>query len=316
MGRYLLKRALQIILVMLIVATIVFFLVNTMPGNPVYMYAGSDVLTDEEYVVIEQKLGLDKPIIERYIAWLTAVLRGDLGVSYKYHKPVLEVIGSRVWVTLYLSVISTLISMPVGILFGIITAVKRGKKADTVITLLANLTACLPTFWVGICLMYIFSLKLGWLPATDFIWPWEGLGDHIKHLIMPLFCLSLGGIASTARQTRSSMLEVIKQDYIRTARSKGVAEIRVIFGHMMRNGLIPIITLLGSRLAMMIGGSIFVEAVFGIPGMGSLIVNCITTKDVPAIQALVLLTALVSCIAFIITDILYVAVDPRISLAE
>jgi peptide/nickel transport system permease protein len=314
MGKYLLNRILQTLVVLLIVTTAVFFMVNLLPGDPVYIYAQSDTISPEQYNIIHHQLKLDQPLWERYITWVTDVCKGDFGISYKYHIPVWELIGSRIGITLFLSTLSMLISMPLGILFGILTAIKRNSKIDTIITLIANITGCLPVFWVGICLIYVFSLNLHWLPSTGFFWPWEDPIEHLRHLVMPLSCLSLMGIAFTTRQTRSSMLEVIRQDYIRTARAKGLPEKKVITVHMLKNALIPIVTLFGMRLAHMIGGSMFVETVFNIPGMGTLIINCISFRDIPTVQALVLLTAVACSIAFIITDLMYVIVDPRISL--
>ncbi|WP_434310658.1 ABC transporter permease [Hominifimenecus sp. rT4P-3] len=315
MGKYLLRRLGQTILVMFIVSTLVFFLVSMLPGDPVYAVLGEDI-TPEEYQVMYLKLGLDKPVAQRYIDWLINVLHGDFGSSTQYHTSVVDVLADRVPVTLWFAVISTLISFPIGILFGVLTAVKRGKPTDTVITLIANLCACLPQFWIGICLMYVLALKTGLLPSSGFTWPWVDLGLHLRQVIMPMICLSIGGIAGITRQTRSSMLEVIRQDYVRTARSKGLKEKVVIMVHVMKNGLIPIITLLGNRLAFLIGGSMFVESVFNIPGMGQLFVKAVTGKDIQLIQACVLLTALVSCLAYIVTDILYMVVDPRISLVK
>lgn len=317
MAKYLIKRLIQMIVVLIIVSFAAFFLTSLMPGDPVYAVAGTDDLQEDQYQAIYESLGLDKPLITRYFEWVKGVLHFDFGNSYVYNMPVWDLIGSRVAITLYLSFLSLLISVPIGVLFGVITAVKRGSKLDTVITLLANITACLPQFWIGICLMYVFGLKLGVLPSFGLEWPWEvGTGEHIRQLIMPLICLSLGGIAGFTRQTRSSVLEVIRQDFVRTARSKGVKEKVVIAKHILRNSLIPIITVLGSRLAFMIGGSMFVENVFSIPGMGSLVMRCVNSHDIPTIQALVLITATVSCLAYMITDILYVAIDPRISLVS
>ena len=165
-------------------------------------------------------------------------------------------------------------------------------------------------------MMYIFSVQLGWLPSFGFTWPWENFGQHILELIMPIICLSIDGIAGIARQTRSSMLESIRQDYVRTAWSKGLTERSVIYIHTLKNSMIPIVTLLGVRLSYMVGGSIFVESVFSIPGMGSLLVRAITSKDIPVVQACVLLTAFVTCAAYILTDLLYVLVDPRIKLTQ
>ena len=207
--------------------------------------------------------------------------------------------------------------MPIGVIFGVISAVKRKTWVDAVITLIANTLNCLPQFWIAIVLMYFFCIKQQLLPAMGFNWPWiVGAKKFFQTLFMPMICLCLGGIAGFVRQTRSSMLEVIRQDFIRTAFSKGLTDRKVYFKHMMRNGLIPIITILGSRLAYIMGGSMFVETVFSIPGMGSLAMRCVQSKDIPTIQAVVIITTVISCIAYIITDILYVIVDPRISLTE
>lgn len=316
MARYLLKRVFQAILVMLIISIGVFLLVSFLPGDPVYAILGEGI-SQETYYITYQELGLDKPILIRYFNWLSGAFRGDFGTSYQFHMPVKELLAERIPITIYLSVLATLIAMPLGVLFGVISAVHRGKPADTVITLAANVCSCLPQFWVGIFLMYVFAQKLGILPSFGFVMPpWEDFGEHIRHLIMPIICLSIDGIAGIARQTRSSMLESIRQDYVRTARAKGLKEWAVIYVHTLKNSMIPIVTLLGVRLSYMVGGSIFVESVFTIPGMGSLLVRAITQKDMPVVQACVMLTALVTCLAYIVTDVLYVMVDPRIKLAK
>lgn len=288
-------------------------LVNLMPKDPVYALFGSDI-SQEEYDAAFHNMGLDKPLLYRYFLWAKDFITGNFGTSYRYHLPVTELIGQKVGITLYLSVLSTLISFPLGMLLGVITAVKRGKWQDTVLTLMANLTASLPGFVIAIVLLYVFCIKLKVLPSTGFTFPWQDFGKHIRQLILPLFCLSLGGIAGICRQTRSSMLEAIRQDYVRTARSKGLKENYIIKTHVLRNGLIPIITMIGGRLAHMIGGSVFIENVFSIPGMGTLMVQAVNDVDVPVMQACVMLSALVISLAYLVTDFLYVAVDPRISL--
>ena len=315
MARYLLKRILQTVVVMLIISIGVFLLVSLLPVDPVYAMLG-DSITQETYDIAYKELGLDKPLPVRYIDWLVNALRGDFGTSYQFSLPVMELLKERVPITIYLSVLATLIAMPLGVLFGVISAVNRGKASDTVITLVANACSCLPQFWIGIFLMYIFAMKLGWLPSFGFTMPWDDFGKHVQQLVMPIICLSIDGIAGITRQTRSSMLESIRQDYVRTAWAKGLKARTVIYVHTLKNSLIPIVTLLGIRLSYMVGGSIFVESVFSIPGMGSLLVRSITAKDIPVVQACVLLTALVTCLAYILTDVLYVLVDPRIKLTK
>ncbi len=313
MIRYIGKRIAQTVIVMLLVSFITFLLVSVMPKDPVYSLFGSDV-TPDEYEVLYKRLGLDQPILVRYGKWLADILRGDLGTSYAYRMPVGEVVGKKIGVTMYMSIVSTLISFPLGMLFGVITAVKRGKWQDNVFTFLANIMGSIPGFVIAIVVLWVFCVQLKWLPSSGFAFPWEDFGTHIRTIIMPMFCLVLGGVAGVTRQTRSSMLEAIRQDYVRTARSKGLKENYIINKHVLRNGLVPIITLIGGRLAMMIGGSVFIENVFSIPGMGALMVNSVNKVDVPVIQVCVLLTAGCISLSYLFTDFLYLAVDPRISL--
>ena len=272
----------------------IFLLVSMIPGDPVYAMLGEEV-SPEEYNRVFHELKLDQPVIVRYFSWLADALHGDLGESTQFHMKTSEVLAARIPITLFFSIAAFIISVPFGILFGVISAVNRGKPLDTVVTLIANVTACLPQFWFALLIMFVFAMKLGWLPSYGFDWPWINAAGW-KQMIMPLFCLSLGGIASTTRQTRSSMLEVIK----------------VIYLHALKNALIPVITILGMRLGNLIAGSMFVESVFNIPGMGSLMVKAIQSRDIPVVQACVLAIALVSCIVNLATDILYAVVDPRV----
>lgn len=313
MGKYLCKRLLQTVLIVFLVSFLTFFLLNLMPKDPVTALYGTE-LSAEEYQTYFHALGLDKPLLYRYCDWLLKALQGDFGVSYAYHIKVTEVVGSKIGTTIYLSVVSMLISVPLGILMGIITAVKRGKWQDTVLTLLANTLQSIPPFVISIVLLWIFAIKLRVLPAGGFVFPWDNFREYCKESVMPIACLSLGGIAGTCRQTRSAMLEAIRQDYVRTARSKGFREKRIIVKHVLRNGLIPVITMIGHRLAHMIGGSVFVENVFAIPGMGKLMVDSVNRVDIPVLQMCVMLSAACVCIAYLITDILYAVVDPRIKI--
>lgn len=313
MAKYLANRIIQTFVLLIIVSFMSFLLVSLMPTDPVYAQFGTDI-TQEEYDVAFVRMGLDKPVWTRYGMWLGGVLQGDLGTSYSYHKPVWEVISGKLGTTLYMSVLSMLISMPLGIILGTITAVKRGKAADTIITLFSNVLIAVPQFVVAIVFLYFISMKWKLLPPQGFVWPWEDVAQHFKLLAMPLTCLTIGGIAGFCRQTRSSVLEVLGQDYVRTARAKGLKEITIIKKHVLNNGLIPILTMVGGRLAGLIGGSMFVENVFNIPGMGNLMIKAVNTVDIPVIQAMVLITAIVISVAYIITDVLYVIVDPRISL--
>ena len=311
MRTYIVKRTGQMILILIIISIFTFLLVSFIPGDPVYAMLGEEV-SQEEYDRVYHELKLDEPVIMRYFSWLGDALHGDFGQSTQFHTRTVDVLAERIPITLFFSLSAFTISIPLGILFGVISAVYRGRPADTVVTLLANITACLPQFWIALLVMYIFAMRLGWLPSYGFTWFSQDAVMGIKQTIMPLFCLALGGIATTTRQTRSSMLEVIRQDYVRTARSKGLSRKKVIFLHALKNALIPVITILGMRLGSMLAGSMFVESVFNIPGMGSLFVIAIQSRDIPVVQACVLVTALVSCIINLLTDILYAVVDPRV----
>ena len=302
MVKYILKRVVQTVTVMLLVSFITFLLVSVMPKDPVYALFGSDV-TPDEYQVLYERLGLNQPVFVRYWNWLRDILHGEFGTSYAYKMPVLELVGQKIGVTLYMSIVSTLISFPLGMLFGVITAVKRGKWQDNVFTFLANIMGSIPGFVIAIVVLWVFCVQLKWLPSSGFAFPWDDFQTHIQTIIMPMFCLSIGSIAGICRQ-----------DYVRTARSKGLKENYIIRKHVLRNGLVPIITLIGGRLAMMIGGSVFIENVFSIPGMGALMVNSVNKVDVPVIQICVLLTAACISLSYLLTDLLYLAVDPRISL--
>ena len=219
MAKYLLNRIMQTIALLLIVSLLSFFLVSLMPSDPVYAQFGTDI-TQEEYQVAFVRMGLDKPIIVRYLTWLGNVLKGDFGTSYCYHKGVWEVISGKLGTTLYMAVLSLLLSMPIGILLGTVTAVKRGQWADTIITLFSNLLIAIPQFVTAILFLYYISMKWKLLPPQGFTWPWVDIHKHIQQLIMPLTCLTLCGIAGFCRQTRSSVLEVLGQDYVRTRAPK------------------------------------------------------------------------------------------------
>ena len=303
------------LLLMLLVSVITYFLVELIPGDRVFIAYG-DRITREQYNEYYHRMGLDQPVILRYLNWLRRALQGDLGTSTQYKQSVAALLGLKMPITIYLSVVSGLISLPLGILLGTLCAMHRGKLADSIITCCANIISCLPSYWVAMLLMFFFSLKLHCLPSYGFTWFTVDFGDHIRKLIMPLICLTLGEIAGICRQTRSSVLECIRQDYVRTARAKGLPERTVIRVHVMKNAMIPIITLAGGRLAGLIGGALFVESVFSIPGMGSLLQTAIANKDIPIMIAIVCMTALVSGVAYLLTDLAYVACDPRIALTN
>lgn len=311
MAQFIIKRLIQSVVVIFIVSVFTFLLTYLMPGDPVYAMLGGDI-TREQYDIAYNEMGLDKPMYVRYVDWCGNILEGDFGNSYKYRMPVKNLIKERLPITIYFGILSILISTAVGILLGILSATKRGKALDTGITILANLGAVMPLFWLAVLGMSLFAMKLKWLPSYGFTFPTEDFVISVKQTILPLFALSVGAIAGTTRQMRSSMLEVIRQDYIRTARAKGVKESRVISGHALKNALIPVVTLTGMSFRNVVSGSTSVEIIFSIAGMGQLLVTSVLSKDVATTQACILIVAVVVSIANLIVDISYGYIDPRI----
>ncbi|MCH5287049.1 MAG: ABC transporter permease [Christensenellaceae bacterium] len=313
MVRYILRRLAQSAIVVLLVSLFAFSLLYLMPGDPVYAMMGGDI-TQEQYDIAYQQLGLDRPVIERYFDWIGSFLQGDFGRSYQNRMPVRDMIAARLPITLYLGFLSILISTAVGVIFGVIASTRRGKLSDAIITVFANLGAAVPLFWLAVMGMYVFSLKLGLLPAYGFSFPTQGLEMSIKQCILPVSVLSVGAISGMTRQTRSSMLEVIAQDYIRAARAKGLPEGRVVRSHALPNALIPVITLVGISFRNLVAGSVSVEKIFSIPGMGSMLINAVLSKDVAVTQACILIIAVVICLSNLLVDISYAWLDPRIRL--
>ncbi|MFC1533014.1 ABC transporter permease [Thermodesulfobacteriota bacterium] len=311
MTTFIIRRLLQTILVIFIVSFITFSLLHLTPGDPVIIMLGDDA-TQEQIDVLRKELGLDRPFIVQYGYWLADVLRGDLGKSIVYNENVTELMANRMPITAYLALISICLSTLIGISAGVISAVKRGSIHDSIITLIANIGVAIPVFWLGVVGIYVLGLKLGWLPIQGYTSPFADFWKSTRQLVMPVICLSIIDIAVLTRQSRSSMLEVLRQDYIRTALAKGLKGYVVVVKHALKNGLIPVVTLLGLRLRSLIGGSVLIETVFNIPGMGRLLVRGAFDKDFLIVQAGVLVTALVVCLANLIVDISYGWLDPRI----
>jgi peptide/nickel transport system permease protein len=311
MFSYVLRRVSQTIIVLLMVTFFSFLLLYLLPGDPVAAIVG-DGATQQQYDEAYHYMGFDKPFLVRYVNWLGNVIQGDFGMSYKYNRPVADILAKRVPVTFTLAFVSLFLSTFFGVILGVITAVNRGNWKDSLVTGLANLGTCMPLFWLALVLIMIFSIKLRWLPSVGFTWPWDDFGKSIKQMIMPIVCLGVGNLATMTRQTRSSMLEIIRQDYIRTARSKGLKENRVIYGHALRNSMVTIVTLMGMKIGAMIGNSVFIETVFKVPGIGELTVFSVNSKDFFMLQACVLIIALVFTISNLVVDLLYGYIDPRI----
>jgi peptide/nickel transport system permease protein len=311
MATYILRRLILAVIVIFIITIIAFLLIQIIPGDPVRAMLGIDA-SQELVDRLRKELWLDRPLIIQYVHWVGNAFKGDFGISVQYDQEVGQLWADRLPITINLSILAIIISTIFGITAGIVSAITRGSVLDQATSVLANAGVAIPVFWLGILAIYLFGLYLGWLPIQGYTSPFEDFGLSVKKLIMPVICLSVPGLAMMTRQTRSSMLEVIKQDYIRTAWSKGLTERVIILRHALKNALTPIITLIGVMLPIMVGGSVLVETVFNIPGMGRLLVGAVLSKDFVVVQAGILLIAIAVSLVNLIVDISYGWIDPRI----
>jgi peptide/nickel transport system permease protein len=311
MFSFIIRRLIHTVIVLFIVTFITFSILYLMPGDPVMTMLGEEA-TQAQVDAIRHELWLDRPFIFQYFHWVTNILHGNLGTSIIYRKNVASLISSRLPITLHLGLIAFVVSTAISITAGVICAMRRGSLQDSLITVSANIGMAVPIFWLGILGIYFFALKLGWLPVQGYTSPFNDFWLNTKQIIMPALCLSVVPLASLTRQARSSMLEVIRQDYIRTARSKGLSERAIIVGHALKNALIPVVTLLGLQLRQLVGGSVLVETVFNINGMGRLMVQAVFDKDYVIVQGCIMLVAVVVAMANLMVDISYGYFDPRI----
>jgi len=304
MLKFLARRFLLMIPVLLGVLVIVFFVSRAMPGDPVINLLGAD-FTQEQYEAKKTEMGLDRPLLIQLFDYIKGVTTEfNLGRSYTSGLPVSRELGGRIWVTFRLGLMSCLLTALVGIPFGIISATQQYTALDYGVTSLSIMFASLPGFWMGLMAIILFTQVLGWLPSSG-LYTW-------KHYILPVVCNSLMATATTTRMTRSSMLEVIRQDYIGTARAKGLKEGSVIQFHAFKNAVIPIITVIGNQFSIIIGGSVVIEGVFSIAGMGTLLINSINSRDYPTIMGITVVISIFVSVVNLVVDILYCIVDPRI----
>jgi peptide/nickel transport system permease protein len=294
---------------------VIFFAMRLLPGDPLMIYIAQSQISNIGPEALEQlrvEHGLDRPILVQYFNWASRVLRGDLGRSVFYNNDVASLIAKRLPVTVHIGVLAFIFATALGTLSGLLAGLRRGKLADQIVTPLAYVGVTVPIFWLGILLIYVFGLKLGWLPIGGYTSPFEDFWLSTRQLIMPVACESVLGLASMSRQMRSSILEVARQDYIRTAWSKGLRERAIVFKHMLKNSLIPVITLMGFAVGMIFGGSVLIETVFNIPGMGRLMVNSIFNQDYVVVQATTLIFGAIVLVVNLIVDLSYGWLDPRI----
>jgi peptide/nickel transport system permease protein len=315
MTAYIIRRLLIGVIILLLVTLLVFLAMRLLPGDPLVIFVSQsqvEVYSPEQLAELRVEYGLDRSLPMQYINWLGNILRGDMGKSINLGQDVGYLISTRLPVTIYFGVMSFIVSAFFGIIFGVICALRRGKWIDSAVTVLANIGITLPAFWVGILLMYLFSLTLHWLPTGGYVAPTESMGLSLRAAIMPVICLSLFSVAALTRQTRSAMLEVVSQDYIRTAWSKGLRERVIILRHTIKNAMIPVITILGLQVGLVFGGSVLIETVFNIPGMGRLLASSLFSHDYQIVQAGTLVVAVVVVLSNLLVDISYGWFDPRI----
>ena len=302
---FILRRLIQLIPVVIGVTFVVFFIMQLVPGDPAVLLAGEGA-SKETVNAIREQLGLNRPLFVQYFDYLLNVFQGDFGNSLKNSQPVLDEIMVRLPITMELAFFSIIITIVLGMAAGIISAVKPYSLTDTSVMLVALLGISLPSFWFGLMMMYFFSVKLQILPVAGW--------DSILHVILPALTLGAGGAAIVARMTRSSMLEVIRQDYIRTARAKGLREHVIIYKHALRNALIPVITVVGLQFGALLGGTVLVESIFAINGLGRMIVDAIRMRDLPVVQGGVLAASLIFVIVNLFVDVFYRFFNKRIEL--
>jgi peptide/nickel transport system permease protein len=312
---FLLRRVGQSMLLLLLVSMIGFALLHLAPGGPLAQFALTPGMSQQAMELIAHQMGLDQPLPIQYLQWLRHLLTGDWGRSYRDSQPVLTVIASHLGATLELMASSTLLAVLLGTWVGVLGAIRRYSLADYTATVGAMIALSIPTFWFGLVMIYVFSVRLAWLPAGNIATVGnESLLDYARHLIEPCIVLSLVTVAIWSRYMRASMLEVISQDYVRTARAKGLRRFQVLLHHSMRNALLPMITVAGLQVPTLLSGALVTETVFTWPGMGRLFLDSLGYRDYPVVMGLLMFSALLVLIGSLLADLLYVVADPRVRL--
>jgi len=305
------RRLFQSVIVLIIVTLLVFLIIQAVPGDPVILFLGEGA-TEESIAYYTALFGFDQPVLVQYFRWITGLFRGEMGRSIILQMDVSDIIFTRLGTTLLIVIPAFILSVILGIIFGVAAALNRGKAVDSLVSFFANIGMAMPNFWMGILGIYIFALTLGILPVQGFVPPTQDLVESIRRLIMPVIIMASGPIAVFTRQTRSAMLEVVRQDYVRTAEAKGLGKKNTIIKHQLRNALIPIATVMGVMLGGMVGTTVLIESIFVVPGIGSLMILAIRSSDFMVVKNGVLILAIVVCICNLAVDLLYGVIDPRI----
>lgn len=310
MGLFLLRRTIGFVLTLLVVSVVVFAVMNILPGDPALTILGLDASEDSLNALREQ-LGLNEPLVTRYVTWIWHALQGDFGMSHSFRVPVSGLIAERLPMTISLAIAGMVMTLLIALPAGILAASKHRKAADWGVMFLSQLGIAVPAFWLSILLVLLFAVKLRWLPPGHFP-GWSDPVAAIRALILPTVALGLVQSAVLARVTRSSALEVMRLDFVRTARATGLSRGRVLWHHVLPNALVPIVTIVGMQFAAVVTGTIVIENVFSLPGLGRLVFQSISNRDLPTVQALVMMFAGIVVTANFIVDLLYVAIDPRL----
>ena len=312
MTNYILKRILALIPIMFIVGIFVFFIIHLIPGNPAAMMLGPEA-TQEEIDTFSRSMGLDRPIPIQFVEWISNVVRGDFGTSLFFQgQQVTKVVFEHFKVTLTLTTLGIILAIIFGIITGVIAAINHNNLLDRIIMVITSAGVSIPNFWLGLMLVLFFAIRLSILPPAGFKPLSAGLGESLRYLILPAITLAFGQTSLIARMTRSNMLEVLRSDYVRTAKAKGLSELMVNYKHALKNVLIPVITIIGLSFANLMGGAVVTEQIFNIPGVGRLLIKSVFTRDYPVIEGIVLYIAAMWVIINLVTDVLYVIIDPRI----
>jgi peptide/nickel transport system permease protein len=297
--------------VVFVVTFVVFGLILLIPGDPAITIAGPDA-TPEQIEVIRERLGLNRPFLIQYVDWLGSALRGDLGTSLFTSRAVTTSIMESLPVTLTLTLTAILISLLISVPLAIVSATRRGGWIDRLATVTSSIGIALPSFWLGLMLVLLFSLTLGWLPATGYVPLAQDPAAWLRHILLPALTLGVAAAAESTRQLRGSIIEVLQQDYVRTARAKGLRTRMVIGKHVLKNASVPLVTVIGLQVTLLLGGAIVVEQVFGVPGLGQVAISAVTTRDIPVIQGVVLVAVLVAMLSNLLVDLAYGYLNPKV----
>ncbi len=313
MSVFLAKRGLALLITLLVASLIVFLVMEVLPGDPALIILGTGA-QDDTLAALRQQMGLDQPMVDRYLAWVGGLLTGQWGESYTYGKPVLTLIGERVLVSLPLASLAIVLSTAIALPMGVAAAARHGRASDTAIMGFVQLGVAVPNFWFAMLLILLFAVNLGWVPAGGFAGWEEGVGPALVSLLLPAIALALPQAAILARVTRSSVLEVMKEDYVRTARAKGLTRSQALWRHGVRNALIPVVTIMGLQFSFLLAGTIIIENVFYLPGLGRLMFQAIAQRDLVVVKDLVILLAAAVILVNFLVDLSYALLDPRLRL--